>query len=78
MTSPSGSEPGRSSFRMTVEGTSLGLTRALVQRATAHLPSETGYRAALLSDEVVTNALLHGGGHFVLELALLPTGSGWR
>ncbi len=65
---PSGSPLAPHSFRLTLEGTSAALTRALVRRATAHLPTEVGYRAVLLVDEVVTNAMVHSAGDFTLEL----------
>jgi len=44
--------------------------RALVRSIMAGQPAELRDVAVLLTDELVTNAVVHGGGHFVLNAEL--------
>ena len=58
-------------FRVARGATSVAQARGLVRRAMALLPPSVGEAAELLTSEVVTNAMLHGGGPFSLELEVL-------
>ena len=48
--------------------------RKLVARMTARYGSDVSSTAELLTDELVTNAVLHGGGTFTLVAVVDPVG----
>jgi len=50
------------------DASSIRLARALVDRSIDGVPIEVRDRAVLLTSEVVTNAVLHGGGSFTLSV----------
>ncbi len=50
------------------DASSIRLARALVDRSIDQVPIEVRHTAVLLTSEVVTNAVLHGGGSFTLSV----------
>jgi hypothetical protein len=62
----------RRRIRLAGDATSLCDARHLVAETLREGPSELRYVAMLLTGELVTNAILHGGGRFLLEVDTAP------
>ena len=69
-TSDGGPEHVRGTCRMTGDARSVRAARSIVQDLLAGQPQELRDVAILLTDELVTNALVHGGGRFSLLVQL--------
>jgi len=63
-TGPSGARR----LRLAGDAGSVRAARHLVEEALAACPSEVRDTAVLLADEVTTNAVVHGGGWFLLQI----------
>ncbi len=60
-------------LRLTGDATSVRDARQLIAEASSAFSQEVRDAAVLLVGEIVTNAVVHGGGWFLLEVDVAPT-----
>jgi anti-sigma regulatory factor (Ser/Thr protein kinase) len=62
--------PGRSLEKMIGDAGSIAAARKMVRTMTSECEPDVAAVAELLTDELLTNAVQHGGGQFSLEAAI--------